>query len=150
MTLIAQIQSAATSAAANPTTAAVGNPASVNPSAANSLSIGTGEQSVFFAYHLDVWLGLLLGIVGAVLGAYGLFYAVKAFKEAEAAKKAANRAAQAAKSQVTVGELIELTRDLQLLNDALSIGAALSKLQETNTKLRRHLAPIRESANLDA
>src|SRR4051812_42031977 len=73
--------------------------------------------------------------IGIIVGAFGLWFAIKAFKEAREAKKAANEAGKAVKIQSVTIELTELIQRLDKINIEINYSQARDLYSEINRKV---------------
>jgi hypothetical protein len=123
------------------------------------------EAKVPFWQHGDFWLSIVLALVGIVVGAFGVYYAWKAFVEAGEAKKAARLAGKVVKFQsVSIElrqlELGELAKNIQFSDVRNNLAAATENLhrilfpfqnepqfKDTITKMFTVLTATRESLN---
>jgi hypothetical protein len=104
----------------------------------------------------DFWIATIIGIAGLVVGAFGLFYAVQAFREAEKAKLEAERATRAAmeagktvKAQTVAVELGEVSQKLEKLQPGVKFQDARDLLMEISKRLRRNVSPFAEDEALE-
>lgn len=91
------------------------------------------EANSFWTYDSDFWT-LILTLAGIALSSFGLYYSVKAFKEAELAKKAANDAGIVVKTQEIMMEL-ERISNVCLFNENIKYSEATNKLNEISSRV---------------
>lgn len=88
----------------------------------------------------DFWINVALGVIGVLVGIAGIYYARKAFVEAEKAKIAANAAGQTVKCLTVAIELTELLPKLGTPPYSILYEEARNLLSDTTQRLHRILA----------
>ena len=92
----------------------------------------------------DVWVSIILAVLGILVSAVGVYYSYHARAEAEGAKRAANRAATAVKIQGDTVILSEIRQDLARLTPTINYDKARRLLTRANGRLREdHRATTR-------
>jgi hypothetical protein len=98
----------------------------------------------------DFLLATFLGILGAVISGFGLYFSVKAFKEARAAKHAATEAGKTVKIQTVTIELSDILPKLDKLQPDVHFNEARDLLNEISRRLRRIISPFETDEGLSA
>jgi hypothetical protein len=108
-----------------------------------------------FWRHGDFWVYIVLTLVGLGVGIAGLVYAVRAFKEAQLAKIAAENAKHAAteagrtvRVQTVAIELGEVSQKLERLRPKILFVDARDLLNEISKRIRRNVSPFAEDPAL--
>lgn len=96
----------------------------------------------------DFWINFFIGIIGLIAGIIGIYYARKAFVEAEKAKQAATEAAKVVKIQTTAIELSEILQKLEKLDPSVEYQEARELLNEVSRRLLRATAPFAKEVEL--
>lgn len=96
----------------------------------------------------DFWINVILAIIGIVIGGFGIFYARKAFVEAEQAKDAANAAGRTVKCLTVAIELTELLPKLGTPPYTILYEDARNLLSDTTQRLHRILAPFENDSEV--
>lgn len=112
----------------------------MNPSM-SVISSQPPPQSFFWAFHIDFYIGLIVGLVG-------LWLSFLAFREAKAAAKAALAAGRVVRIQTTTIELTEILQRLDGLAINIEYAEARDLLTEVSRRLLRYLAPFQSDADL--
>lgn len=86
--------------------------------------------------------------IATVIGTASVYFSVKAFNEAKAAKTAAYEAGKTVKIQTITIELTEIAQRLDKLDFELSFSEARDLLNEVSRRLRRLIAPFQETGDL--
>lgn len=86
--------------------------------------------------------------IATLIGAASVFFSVKAFNEAKAAKTAAFEAGKTVKIQTITIELTEIAQRLDKLDFGLSFSEARDLLNEVSRRLRRLIAPFQDTEYL--
>ena len=81
------------------------------------------------------------------LSSLSLLFAILAFIEAKAAKKAANKAGQTVKIQTITIELTEIIQKLDILEPTIEFSQARDFYSEINRRIRRLISPFKNEAN---
>ncbi len=104
-----------------------------------------------FWHRLDFWVG----IIGILVSGAGLFYSIRAFLEAEKAKKEAQEARKAATAagrtvrlQTVAIELSEIIQKLERLQQDIRFSEAQELLNEVSRRLRRFVSPFADDSKL--
>lgn len=105
------------------------------------------EQPLIQAW--DFWLFLGLSLIGIGLSAGGLWYSIRSFQEAQAAKKAAVEAGKIVKVQTVTIELSEIIQRLDALETDISFTDARDLHTEIARRLRRLTSSLRNDADAD-
>jgi hypothetical protein len=92
----------------------------------------------------EFWIGLLLGLGGIVVSAFGLRYSIKAFREASIAATAARAAARSVKIQSVTPELHEVAQKLGAIDFAIDFITARVVLLEATSRLTRYTMPFKD------
>ena len=107
--------------------------------------------------RIDFWIFLFLSIGSLVVGAFGLRYSIRAFKEAEQAKDEAKKAKAAAREagktvrvQTVAIELGEISQKLERLQPDILFNEARELLNEVARKLLRAISPYEDDQVLKA
>ena len=110
-----------------------------------------------FYHRPDFWIFLILTIAGVGVSAFGLWYSIQAFKEAQQAKVEAKQAKAAAKEagktvrvQTVAIELGEISQKLERLEPQILFSDARELLNEVSRKLLRAVSPYSENQTLKA
>lgn len=90
----------------------------------------------------DFWFGVFFGIAGLVVGGAGVYFSIKAFREAREAKAAATEAGRTVKIQTVAIELTEISQRLDKLRRDIQFADARDLLTELSRKLRRLISPF--------
>src|SRR2546427_3351553 len=96
----------------------------------------------------EFWAAALIGILGVIVSAIGLYYSVKAFKEAREAKHAATEAGKTVKIQTITIELTEILQKLDKLQPQIQFSDARDLLTEISRRLRRLTSPFQKDPEL--
>jgi hypothetical protein len=104
-----------------------------------------------FYHRPDFWIFLFLTVAGLTVGAFGLWYSIQAFKEAQQAKVEATQAKAAAREagksvrvQTAAIEIGEISQKLVRLHPTIRFSEASELLNEVSRKLLRSVAPYLE------
>lgn len=114
------------------------------PASADALKTILAVVNAGWWTRVDFWIGSILGVGGAIISAFGLYYAVHAFREAKRAAEAAHAAARSVKIQTVTMELQEVAQKLSGLPADIRFVAARVLLTEANHRVRRHTAPFKD------
>lgn len=97
-------------------------------------------------FHADpgFWIGLVVGVVGIVVSAVGLWFSLRAFREAREAKLAAREAGRTVKRQTIVVELTEVTQRLDQIERDIDFLTARQRLNDASRRVHRLLAAYRD------
>jgi hypothetical protein len=115
------------------------------------------EQALRTPYwhHADFWINAAIGAAGAIIGAVGLYYAIKAFRAARAAQRAAMDAKTAADQagrfmtmQTVAIELMGISQRLNNLDQKIRFREARFLLDEVTGKIHRFTAPFLNNPEL--
>lgn len=87
----------------------------------------------FWTYNTDIGT-LIFTLTGIGLSVAGLFYSIKAFREAELAKKAANDAGVVVKTQEIMMDLERISNDC-LFDESVNYSQASNKLNEISSRV---------------
>lgn len=109
--------------------------------------LGKGEQPLIQAW--DFWLFLVLSLIGIGLSAFGLWYSIRSFKEAQAAREAAVEAGRTVKVQTVTIELSEIMQRLDALETDISFTDVRNLHTEISRRLRRLTASLKNDADTD-
>jgi multidrug resistance efflux pump len=103
----------------------------------------------------DFWVFVVLSILSIGVSGFGLWYSIRAFKEAEQAKVQATQAKAAAKEagkivrvQTVAIELGEISQKLEKLEPDILFSEARELLAEISRKLLRSISPYAEDSRL--
>jgi len=96
----------------------------------------------------DFWISTILGVLGIILGALGVYYSIKAFMEAKQAKIAAKAAGRLVKYQTTTYELIDLLKPLASPSMQITFSTARDILADTTHKLFRIISTFEHEADV--
>jgi len=102
----------------------------------NEILKGISELNTPFWERFDFWLFLLLSIAS-------LIASIQAFREAKAARKAANNAGQTVKIQTITIELSEIIQKLDKLELKIEFSQARDFYSEVNRRIKRLTAPFK-------
>jgi hypothetical protein len=94
-----------------------------------------------FWQRFDFWFFTAIGL-------FGLFFSVRAFMEAQAAKRAATAAGKTVKVQTVAIELSEVAQKIDAIEPTITFSDARNLLAEISRKLRRVISPFAEDADL--
>ena len=100
---------------------------------------------------LDPWWSFLQRIdfwIATIIGLFGLYYAILAFKEAREAKRAATEAGKTVKIQSITIDLSEISQKLEKLQMQIRFNDARDLLGEISRKLFRITAPFEKDPQL--
>lgn len=105
------------------------------------ISEAVSTLTIPFYWSLDFWIATIIGIAS-------VFFSLKAFNEAKAAKTAAYEAGKTVKIQTITIELTEIAQRLDKLDFDLSFAQARDLLNEISRRLRRLIAPFQDTGDL--
>ncbi|TRO15812.1 hypothetical protein EQ826_21970 [Ectopseudomonas mendocina] len=94
-----------------------------------------------FYMKWDFWIGLCVGLAS-------IYFSVKAYLEAAAAKRAASEAGKTVKIQTITIELSEIAQRLDKLDYHVSYTEARDLLNEISRRIRRLIAPFESGEDL--
>ena len=96
----------------------------------------------------DFLISLVLGVMGVTVSGIGVYFSVKAFKEARAAKHAATEAGKTVKIQTITIDLTEILQKLDKLQIDISFEQARDLLTEITRRLQRITSPFETDQTL--